>query len=166
MGSGNKGRIANPESPNSSEIPVRFSNNLVEALQSSSETNSTREKSLEIEVQSRVESELQRLKSRESQFLVDLESKLPENDKNGDTKGLGREQVQAEIDALKKRLEHMPRMVKIDGEVERAREEVVKCLRWNDRTPLDCYKEVEEFKNQTRRLEKAFVVRTIGRDYP
>ncbi|PWW72362.1 hypothetical protein C7212DRAFT_336626 [Tuber magnatum] len=129
-------------------------------------TNSTREKSLEIQIQSRVENELQRLQSRESQILVDLESKLSESDKNGDTKGSGREQVQAEIDALKKRLEHMPRMVKIDDEVERARGEVVKCLRWNDRTPLDCYKEVEAFKNQTRRLEKAFVVRTVGGDCP
>lgn len=93
------------------------------------QTDSTREKSLEIQIQSRVESELQRLQSRESQILVDLESKLSETDKNGDTKGLGREQVQAEIDALKERLEHMPRMGKIDGEVERARREVVKCLR-------------------------------------
>ncbi|CAZ86098.1 unnamed protein product [Tuber melanosporum] len=129
-------------------------------------TNSTREKSLEIQVQSRVESELQRLHSRESQILVDLESRLSESDKDGDTKGLSREQVQAEIDALKERLERMPRMIKIDGEVERARGEVVKCLRLNDRTPLDCYKEVEEFKNQTRRMEKEFVVRTVGRDYP
>ncbi|KAG0135856.1 hypothetical protein HOY82DRAFT_600008 [Tuber indicum] len=149
-----------------SETPVRFSNNLVESLQLSSETNSTREKSLEIQVQSRVESELQRLHSRESQILVDLESRLSESDKDGDTKGLSSEQVQAEIDALKERLERMPRMIKIDGEVERARGEVVKCLRLNDRTPLDCYKEVEEFKNQTRRMEKEFVVRTVGRDYP
>jgi len=36
----------------------------------------------------------------------------------------------------------------------------------SDRTPLDCYKEVEEFKNQIRRMERAFVVRTVGRDYP
>jgi len=93
------------------------------------QTDSTRGKSLEIQIQSRVESELQRLQSRESQILVDLESKLSETDKNGDTKGLGREQVQAEIDALKERLERMPRMAKIDGEVERARGEVVKCLR-------------------------------------
>lgn len=39
--------------------------------------------------------------------------------------------------------------------------------RWySDRTPLDCYKEVEDFKAQTRRLERQFVVRTVGRDFP
>ncbi|KAG0636070.1 hypothetical protein HOY80DRAFT_979371 [Tuber brumale] len=129
-------------------------------------TNSTRGKSLEVQVQSRVESELQRLHSQESQILVDLESKLSASDKDGDMKGLSRQQVQAEIDALKERLERVPRMIKIDGEVERAREEVVKCLRLNDRTPLNCYKEVGEFKYQTRRMEKEFVVRTVGRDYP
>jgi hypothetical protein len=36
----------------------------------------------------------------------------------------------------------------------------------SDRTPLDCYQEVEEFKAHTRRLEREFVVRTVGRDFP
>lgn len=36
----------------------------------------------------------------------------------------------------------------------------------SDRTPLDCYREVEDFKTQTRRLERQFVVRTVGRDFP
>ncbi|RPB04103.1 hypothetical protein L873DRAFT_1667696 [Choiromyces venosus 120613-1] len=129
-------------------------------------TNSTREKSLEIRIQSRVESELQRLSSRESQILADLESKLSETDKKESEMGLGRDQVQAEIDSLKKKLENMPKMVKLDDNVEKARDEVVKCLRLNDQTPLNCYKEVEEFKNQTRRMEKEFVVRTVGREYP
>lgn len=31
--------------------------------------------------------------------------------------------------------------------------------------PLDCWKEVEDFKAQARRLEKQFVVRTVGREY-
>lgn len=36
----------------------------------------------------------------------------------------------------------------------------------SDRTPLDCYREVEDFRAQTRRLERQFVVRTVGRDFP
>jgi altered-inheritance-of-mitochondria protein 13 len=31
--------------------------------------------------------------------------------------------------------------------------------------PLDCWKEVEEFKRQARRMEKEFVVRIVGREY-
>lgn len=31
--------------------------------------------------------------------------------------------------------------------------------------PLDCWKEVADFKEHTRRMEKAFVVRTVGRGY-
>ncbi|KAL0638115.1 hypothetical protein Q9L58_002896 [Maublancomyces gigas] len=150
------------------ETPVRFSNDLVESLQSSSESDSTREKALELHIQSRVESELQRLQSRESQILNDLEAKLSAEDKEhgGAEKNPGREKVQKEIDVLRRRLDAMPKLMGLDKDVENARESVVKCLRLNDRTPLDCYKEVDNFKAQTRRLERQFVVRTVGRDFP
>ncbi|KAL7270181.1 hypothetical protein RUND412_007121 [Rhizina undulata] len=145
------------------ETPVRFSNSLVTTLQSSSETDSTRQKALEFEVQSRVNSELQRLQTRESQLLQDLEARIsevavPEID-------LDRVKVQQQINDLKRRLEHIPKVAELDKEIEKAREEVVKCLRTNDTRPLDCYKEVEEFKNEVSRLEKEFVVKTVGREY-
>ncbi|PWW76117.1 hypothetical protein C7212DRAFT_321505 [Tuber magnatum] len=67
------------------ETPVRFSNNLVESLQFPARTQ---EKSLEVQVQSRVESELQRLQSQESRILADLESKLSESDKGWGYEGV------------------------------------------------------------------------------
>lgn len=45
----------------------------------------------------------------------------------------------------------------LDAAVESAREEVVKCLRGNDRRPLDCWKEVEAFREGVRRLEVGWV---------
>lgn len=53
------------------------------------------------------------------------------------------------------------RMKGVGGLVECSADE-----RDSDRTPLDCYREVEDFKTQTRRLERQFVVRTVGRDFP
>jgi MICOS complex subunit MIC19 len=41
----------------------------------------------------------------------------------------GREKVQAEIDELKRRLQHMPKVTELDKDVEKARSEVIKCLR-------------------------------------
>ncbi|KAH8151684.1 uncharacterized protein LAJ45_04306 [Morchella importuna] len=150
------------------ETPVRFSNDLVESLQSSSETDSTREKTLELHIQSRVESELQRLQQRESQILNDLEEKLTAEDKKHGSaeKNPGRKKVQAELDALRQRLNGIPKVHELDKDVEKARDDVIKCLRSHDRTPLDCHREVDEFKAQTRRLERQFVVRTVGRDFP
>jgi len=42
------------------------------------------------------------------------------------------------------------------------KKEVVKCLRDHDRRPLDCYREVESFKEEVRRLEGAWVEKIIG----
>lgn len=46
--------------------------------------------------------------------------------------------------------------------MEEAKKEVVKCLRDHDRRPLDCYREVESFKEEVRRLEGAWVEKVIG----
>ena len=74
---------------------------------------------------------------------------------------LGREGVQAEIDNLKKKLQarKMREEVVGDKDVEKAKSEVVKCLRENDRRPLDCWKEVETFRAEVGRLEKDFLGR-------
>ncbi|OXV10668.1 hypothetical protein Egran_01569 [Elaphomyces granulatus] len=61
-----------------SETPVQFSSNLVEALQSSSETDASRAKSLELHIQARVTEELERLRHREHQTLEEIEKRLTE----------------------------------------------------------------------------------------
>lgn len=47
----------------------------------------------------------------------------------GVEKNPGREKVQKEIDALRQRLDAIPKVVELDKDVEKARESVVKCLR-------------------------------------
>ncbi len=37
------------------------------------------------------------------------------------------------------------------------RQSVISCLRINDRKPLDCYKEIEAFKREVRKLEEGYV---------
>lgn len=41
--------------------------------------------------------------------------------------------------------------------VDKAKGEVVNCLRLNDRRPLDCWREVEAFKEEVGRLEKNYL---------
>ncbi|CAG8323028.1 unnamed protein product [Penicillium nalgiovense] len=85
-----------------SNSPVQFSSNLVDALQSNSEvsttrlqanpqlntksnnppikqTDSTRAKALELEIQNRVAQELQRLREREQQTLAEIEKRISES---------------------------------------------------------------------------------------
>ncbi|EAW08879.1 Mic19 family protein [Aspergillus clavatus NRRL 1] len=191
-----------------SNSPVQFSSNLVEALQTNTETDSSRAKSLELQVQARVAQELERLREREQQTIAEIEKRLAEvkdtvpapsfsTPSFGAPAGsldldapripfagreytaaaaapaaaasaepanreLSRESVNSEIEQLRSKLEGRRKLVEVDEGVEKARAEVVTCLRLHDRRPLDCWKEVEGFKREVARLEEAFVDRVVG----
>jgi len=81
---------------------------------------------------------------------------------NGAAKQLSRAQVQEEIAALHAKLAERHKVREVDEGVEKAREEVVKCLTANDRRPLNCWQEVESFKREVARLEKGWVDRIVG----
>lgn len=76
---------------------------------------------------------------------------------------LSRGKVVAEIERLKGMLGQRRLREDVVGDegVGRAREGVVKCLRVNDRRPLDCWREVEAFKREVGRLEGAFLGRVL-----
>ena len=76
---------------------------------------------------------------------------------------LGRQSVQKEIEILRQRLSQrkLKEDIMNDKGVKKAKEDVVKCLRINDRRPLDCWQEVEIFKKEVGRLEKDFLGRVI-----
>jgi altered-inheritance-of-mitochondria protein 13 len=65
--------------------------------------------------------------------------------------------VLSEIEVLKQKLGERKKLKELPKEVQRAREAVVGCLRLNDRRPLDCWREVEAFKREVRRMEEEFV---------
>jgi MICOS complex subunit MIC19 len=67
--------------------------------------------------------------------------------------------VQMEIEALRTKLEGRRKVEAVPRSVEQAKEKVVQCLRTNDRRPLDCWQEVEQFKQEVGKLEQAFVQR-------
>ena len=73
-----------------------------------------------------------------------------------------RDSVLKEIDRLRNKLESRRKLAALDDTVERAKSEVVNCLRINDRRPLDCWKEVEGFKAEVAKLERSFVDKVVG----
>ena len=177
----------------SSDTPVRFSQDIINALQASPDTDSTRAKDLELHIQSRVEAELKRLNAERDQELKDLTariSSLPDSttestnvpsttipdqtastggpDHKGKAEGdrlrdLSRAKVQEDIEKLKGKLKErqLKEDIMKDGDINKAKEKVVACLRLNDRRPLDCWKEVEVFKKEVGRLEGAFLGRVL-----
>jgi MICOS complex subunit MIC19 len=75
---------------------------------------------------------------------------------------VSRQAVSKEVEALKAKLDSRKKLREIPASVETARSEVVKCLQFNDRRPLDCWKEVENFKEEVKRLEKGWVDKVIS----
>lgn len=122
--------------------------------------------------------ELERLSKETSQQLSDLSDSIsaperpaePSQDPSATTdndpsskkdraQDLGRQSVQKEIEDLRAKLQKHKIKEEVAGDknVARAKESVVRCLRENDRRPLDCWKEVEDFKREVGRLEKGFL---------
>ena len=172
-------------SPNRSSAPG-VSHDLVQGLQSGSEvilphyhtklpgpllthdfvqTDVSRQQALEFEIQTRVAAELQRLQAQEAKSLKEQQAKLsataPTDEQDQQNKP-SRQTVSKEVEALKAKLEERRKVRDLPDSLEAARGEVVRCLRENDRRPLDCWREVEQFKEEVRRLEKGWVDKVIN----
>jgi altered-inheritance-of-mitochondria protein 13 len=70
--------------------------------------------------------------------------------------------VSKEVEALQARLDGRKKVRGLPDSVEAARSDVVRCLRENDRRPLDCWREVEAFSQEVRKLEKGWVEKVVG----
>lgn len=162
------------------------------------QTDSTRAKDLESQIQARVTTELQSLLasskdrySSKSQAVSDepftppAPPKHPESHPPGfaekpllnrvwekftgntdaDTNSqisrpdLDSQAVQSDIEKLRRKLNGARKPREMDKDVKDAQEHVVECLRLNDRRPLDCWKEIERFKEEVAKLEADFVAR-------
>ncbi|KAI1176358.1 hypothetical protein F4777DRAFT_546739 [Nemania sp. FL0916] len=146
--------------------PVGISQDVVETLHSSRESDVSRAQTLELAIQARVASELKKLSADSSSALQSTLEKASEaTDRDAATKQQkqesDREKVSAEVEALRARLHKRKQLRPLPESVERARGDVVRCLLENDRRPLDCYQEVEAFKDEVRKLEKEWVDKVV-----
>ncbi|RYO89496.1 hypothetical protein DL766_007629 [Monosporascus sp. MC13-8B] len=141
--------------------PVSVSQDVVESLQASSESDTSRAQTLELAVQARVAEELRKMLAREDAALKEAQEKASEYAGNEDKGGKSRQEVSKEVETLRARLEKRKQLRQLPDSVEAARGEVVRCLMEHDRRPLDCWKEVETFKEEVRRLEKQWVEKVV-----
>ncbi|KAI1006424.1 hypothetical protein K3495_g1795 [Podosphaera aphanis] len=153
----------------SNETPVQFSPNLVESLQQSPESDSTRAKALELHIQSRVNAELRRLQAIAAKEYADLQAKISAEESDvtqeksaGDIlRNLGREVVQDEIRGLKSKLEQRKQVRELDESVASVKQDLVSCLTENKKRPLDCWATVQKFREEVARLEDGWVDKIV-----
>ncbi|KAK1976413.1 hypothetical protein LZ30DRAFT_692885 [Colletotrichum cereale] len=143
--------------------PSGISHDLVESLQTSHETDRSRSQLTELQIQARVAEELKRLQAKESEALKLAHEKIAAEDNKPAPEGQrSHDAVAKEIEALRAKLSERKKVHDLPESVETARGNVVRCLREHDRRPLDCWKEVEAFKEEVKRLEKGWVEKVVS----
>lgn len=130
--------------------------------QTNRQTDASRAQLAELQVQARVASELRKLQEQEDKRLRELTDKLASAGADDKQPSVTRHEVSKEVQALRAKLEQRKGVREVPEAVEAARGDVVRCLRENDRRPLDCWREVERFKEEVRRLEKGWVEKVIS----
>ena len=117
---------------------------------------------MEAHIEARVAERLRALQMQEAAALKAAQDKTSIEDTPANDDSVTSHKVSKEVEALRKTLEERKQVRDLPEGVEAARGSVVRCLRENDRRPLNCWEEVEAFKNEVRRLEKGWVDKTIS----
>ncbi|KAM0788439.1 hypothetical protein ACM66B_001574 [Microbotryomycetes sp. NB124-2] len=155
--------------------PVQFSDTLINHLQSSSGPSpdgsvpSSRQQTLDQHIQSRIQSELKRLREQEAQVRQEIERALEKENLDREKGGDAVASLSHSASLLKDLEELEARTVKLRQEsskqlesepwkaVDGGRQSLVECLRNNKQTPLDCQVQVQKFKGAVAGVERAFV---------
>ncbi|KAJ2906001.1 hypothetical protein MKZ38_003484 [Zalerion maritima] len=131
------------------------------------QSDASRAQTLELSIQARVADELKKLAEKEvaslraAQETISAEASSP-GGTTPDLKGPSRFAVSKEVEALRAKLEERRNVKQVPEAVQDARSEVVRCLRENDRRPLDCWQEVERFKEEVKEMERGWVEKVIS----
>lgn len=154
---------------------IKPDHDLSKRLQSSTESDASRSQTIELAIQEQVAAELKKLADQELASLREAREQISqesakeaaaasasEGDENLSLQGPTRHTVSKEVAALRAKLEERRRLRDVPSSVVEARGEVVRCLRENDRRPLDCWREVEHFKEEVRRMEYGWVDKVIS----
>lgn len=126
------------------------------------QTDASRAKLMEQHVQARVAEELKKLQRLESETLRVAHEKIASQLDGEDATGPSRHTVSKEVEELRHKLQERKQLRTLPDGVRNARGELIRCLCENDRRPLDCWQEVENFKAEVKKLEKGWVEKVIS----
>lgn len=126
------------------------------------QTDASRQALLEAQIQARVHAELQKLQSQQSAALSKAHEAIASASPEPKDNEKSRDGVNAQVQELRKQLEARKQIKNLPEGVETARGEVIRCLRENDRRPLDCWAEVESFKKEVKKMEQEWVNKVVS----
>ncbi|KAG5643905.1 hypothetical protein DXG03_009476 [Asterophora parasitica] len=171
MGAG-QSRSESDEKVFQNETPISFSQDVVNQLSDrleSHETSPERQSTLDALIRSRIQSELEHLKQEEEKVRQEIESALEKENLDRERSGAedsaeggsGRipsstelmgdlEEIRSKVDRYQAR-----RDLREFPEVKSTGEAVVSCYQNHPTTPLDCWREVNAFKESVAQVEQS-----------
>ncbi|KAF7729629.1 hypothetical protein EC973_004002 [Apophysomyces ossiformis] len=137
----------------SSEPVIFYNQNVPLQTASSSEASNVRPEEVENIVRQRVTEELQRAQEQQEelnkQIYGDIAKRNIDHDHNSVAMG-------ADIESMIQRIQRSPAK-EIPADVAERQEAVILCYKKNESRPLDCWEEVEQFKESVAKAQKKFV---------
>ncbi|KAL1914999.1 uncharacterized protein VTP21DRAFT_7704 [Calcarisporiella thermophila] len=136
-----------------SDVPIRFSADLVHQLEAERGNVSASREDIERQVRARVQEELKRLHEQQEELREQSARELEQ--KNSTHLGnavVTERDIEAMIEKTKKYEQR-----EIPREVKERQEAVIACYLNNKTRPLDCWEEVQTFKESVHRMQKEFV---------
>lgn len=154
------------ESTDSAQTPIRFSTSLINDLSDelTSETkNQPNQITLDEQIRNRINAELNRLRSEEHSVRQQIEQHLAQDNasksKQDDQSILSSESVKRSIDDIKLKIDrhHSKRDMNNFASIKQSHNDLITCFRDNKDTPLDCYVQIDHFKQAVSDAEKTFI---------
>ncbi|KAI9274441.1 hypothetical protein BDA99DRAFT_601625 [Phascolomyces articulosus] len=136
-------------------VPLQFSQGLVDSLETrkKSSENNARSEDVEEQVRKRVAEELERVKSQQGDLEQKSYSELAKSNIEKDHNSVA---IGTDIENMIQRIQRTSPK-EIPAEIVERQEAVVACYKKNASRPLDCWEEVEQFKETVSKAQKRFV---------
>ncbi|KAI9312837.1 hypothetical protein BX666DRAFT_2030718 [Dichotomocladium elegans] len=139
-------------------VPLQFSQGLVDSLETkkqaaTSSENNTRPEDIEAIVRQRVAEKLEHAKAEAEKDHQQAYSALAKSNLEKDYNSVA---LGTDIENMIQRIQRTTRK-EIPAEIAERQEAVVACYKKNASRPLDCWEEVEEFKEAVEKAQKKFV---------
>ncbi|GME66924.1 unnamed protein product [[Candida] boidinii] len=136
------------------QTPVDFSSSLLAQLDSSNESNYTRQQYAETYIQQKVNAELKKIESDKLAKLDEtLKNSLKKISSANSNSSISVGSINEKLDKINEQLVKLNSLKPVkSAELKAAESKVSACLKLNKDTPLNCWEEVEKFKNLTKSL--------------
>jgi len=165
-----------------SDTPIQFSQDVVNHLAdtvASPETSSERQSTLDAHVRSRIQAELSRLRQEEEEVKDEIERTLEKENLDRERDMAGEESYSDEVEGEESKVGTVKSSAALKGDLEEVRRKVerfqmrrelgdypelkekgealLSCYKSNPTAPLDCWREVGEFKASVVQVEQKYV---------